>query len=296
MWDIKLIDMVLDLEKQRGFCFCFPFCCCCCLDMANWFSTELPEDAAAWTQSHTHCQPAALNVDDAPFLHPQLSPGEASSFDFSAYSSSFPCPWAVPIEGLMEARAPSSSRSHSEAEKRRRDRINAQLATLRKLIPKSEKMDKAALLGSVVDHVRDLKRKATEISKVIMIPTDVDEVTVDYINEDDARSCGRGSEENIFLKASVCCDDRPELLSELNRALKNLRLSTVGADIVSLGGRMRSIFTLCFQANNNEEEGRVCMNTVKQSLKVVLNRIATSGSASNCRIKSRRQRFFWPSR
>lgn len=153
-------------------------------------------------------------------------------------------------------------------------------------------MDKAALLGSVVDHVRDLKRKATEISKVIMIPTDVDEVTVDYINEDDGAS---SSKENVLLKACVCCDDRPELLSELNRALKSLRLSTVHADMMSLGGRMRSMFILCFRANN-EEGGRVCTNTVKQSLKVVLNRIATSGSASNCRIKSRRQRFFWPSR
>lgn len=155
-------------------------------------------------------------------------------------------------------------------------------------------MDKAALLGSVVDHVRDLKRKATEISKVIMIPTDVDEVTVDYINEDDDSSSSKRSKENIFLKASMCCDDRPELLSELNGALKNLRLSTVHADMMSLGGRMRSMFILCFQGNN-EEGGRVCMNTVKQSLKQVLNKIATSGSASNCRIKSRRQRFFWPS-
>lgn len=264
--------------------------------MANWFSSE---DAAA---AHTDCQgqPPALNVDDAPFLLPHLTPPEPSSpFDFTAYSSSsFPSPWSMPIEGFMEARAPSSSRSHSEAEKRRRDRINAQLATLRKLIPKSEKMDKAALLGSVVDHVRDLKRKATEISKVIMIPTDVDEVTVDYINDDDENddaSSSRSSKENIFLKASVCCDDRPELLSELNRALKSLRLSTVQADMMSLGGRIRSMFILCFHANN-EEGGRICMNTVKQSLKVVLNRIATSGSASNCRIKSRRQRFFWPSR
>lgn len=105
--------------------------------MANWFSSE---DAAA-AAAHTHFQPPALNVDDSPFLLPQFTPPEASSsFEFTAYSSSFPSPWSMPIEGFMDARAPSSSRSHSEAEKRRRDRINAQLATLRKHIPKSEKV------------------------------------------------------------------------------------------------------------------------------------------------------------
>ncbi|KAL4287281.1 hypothetical protein AHAS_Ahas19G0170500 [Arachis hypogaea] len=70
-------------------------------------------------------------------------------------------------------RAVSASKSHSQAEKRRRDRINAQLTSLRKLIPKSDKcnklilhMDKAALLGSVIEQVKDLKRKAIEVSKV----------------------------------------------------------------------------------------------------------------------------------
>ncbi|XP_017423419.2 transcription factor bHLH30-like, partial [Vigna angularis] len=41
---------------------------------------------------------------------------------------------------ITEDRAASASKSHSQAEKRRRDRINAQLATLRKLIPKSDKI------------------------------------------------------------------------------------------------------------------------------------------------------------
>ncbi|KZV50821.1 hypothetical protein F511_09879 [Dorcoceras hygrometricum] len=45
-----------------------------------------------------------------------------------------------PPEDAVEDRAATASRSHSEAEKRRRDRINAQFSTLRKLIPKSEKV------------------------------------------------------------------------------------------------------------------------------------------------------------
>ena len=48
--------------------------------------------------------------------------------------------WAAPIEGVAEDRATTVSKSHSQAEKRRRDRINAQLVALRKLIPKSDKV------------------------------------------------------------------------------------------------------------------------------------------------------------
>ena len=62
---------------------------------------------------------------------------------FSASSSvqcqGFPS-WTLPIEGVAEDRATTVSKRHSQAEKRRRDRINAQLAALRKLIPKSDKV------------------------------------------------------------------------------------------------------------------------------------------------------------
>ena len=79
------------------------------------------------------------------------TPSKESSFivpwpiepHFSA-SSSVKChgfsSWAIPIEGVAEDRATTVSKSHSQAEKRRRDRINAQLASLRKLIPKSDKV------------------------------------------------------------------------------------------------------------------------------------------------------------
>ncbi|TMW84770.1 hypothetical protein EJD97_024419 [Solanum chilense] len=181
-----------------------------------------------------------------------------------------------------QERRESASRSHSEAEKRRRDRINAQLSTLRKLIPTSEKMDKAALLGSVVDHVKDLKGKTAEISKVLNTPTDTDEVTIEHLNED---------KKGCLVKASFCCDDRPELLSELQRGIKNLQLRMMEADITSLGGRIKCVFML---SPNENYVNDVCMNSLKKSLKVVLSRIAISPSTSNYRIKSKRQRFFLP--
>lgn len=150
-------------------------------------------------------------------------------------------------------------------------------------------MDKAALLGSAIEHVKDLKRKATEISRGFTIPTETDEVTVDYELPEDIIS-----KDKMLIKASVCCDDRPEVFAELIRVFKGLRLSTVKADISSVGGRMKSNLILC--NDNSDEKGvSVSPSTLKQSLNVVLSRIASSSAGSNCRIRSKRQRLLLPS-
>lgn len=202
--------------------------------------------------------------------------------------------WNLPIEGSVEDRAATASKSHSQAEKRRRDRINTQLANLRKLIPKSDKTDKAALLGSVIDQVKDLKRKAMDVSRVITVPTEIDEVSIDYnhVVEDETNTNKVNKfKDNIIIKASVCCDDRPELFSELIQVLKGLRLTTVKADIASVGGRIKSILVLC----SKDSEENVCINTLKQSLKSAVTKIASSSMVSNCPTRSKRQRFFLPS-
>lgn len=205
---------------------------------------------------------------------------ESTLFPFHAY----------PFHEVEEDRAASASKTHSQAEKRRRDRINSHLATLRKLMSKSDKMDKAALLGSVVEHVKDLKRKALEVSKSFTVPTDVDEVTIiDYISNQDSKN-----DNMLFIKASICCDDRPELFAELNQAISGLSLRTVRADMTSLGGRVKGVFVLCTKDGITAKEG-VCISSLKHSLKLVLSKIVSSSTTSNYTIKSKRQRFFLPS-
>lgn len=157
-------------------------------------------------------------------------------------------------------------------------------------------MDKAALLGSVIDHVKDLKRKAMDISRVITVPTEIDEVSIDYNHVEDEICTNKMNKfkdnNNIVIKASVCCDDRPELFTELIQVLKGLRLTAVKADIASVGGRIKSILVLC----SKDSEENVCINTLKQSLKSAVSKIASSSSiSSNCPTRSKRQRFFLPS-
>ncbi|MBA0665539.1 hypothetical protein Goklo_005385 [Gossypium klotzschianum] len=142
-------------------------------------------------------------------------------------------------------------------------------------------MDKAALLGSAIEQVKDLKRKATEIGKAFAIPSETDEVSVDY----------NVPEDKTFIRVSICCDDRPEVFSELIRVLKGLRLSIVEAEISSVGGRTKSNLILCNESDNREGVS----SNLKQSLNVVVNKInalSSDESKSNYRIRSKRQRLF----
>ncbi|KEH36580.1 transcription factor [Medicago truncatula] len=75
-------------------------------------------------------------------------------------------------------------------------------------------MDKATLLAEVIRQVKHLKKNADEASKGYSIPTDDDEVKVEpYENG--------GS---FLYKASISCDYRPELLSDLRQTLDKLQL------------------------------------------------------------------------
>nr|GMC63832.1 transcription factor bHLH51 [Ipomoea batatas] len=96
--------------------------------MENSFSGEWPE------KGHAGAGSASVSF-------PWSFPG-----DYSAAATAFLSWPAQPFEEAGDDRALSASKSHSEAEKRRRDRINAQLATLRKLIPKSEKVTSLNLI------------------------------------------------------------------------------------------------------------------------------------------------------
>lgn len=108
----------------------FPFFC---LDMEDHYSPCWPAapSEANWVQTSDA-------VYDESLLVPCPSHASASAnFQVNGFPS-----W---IQDASENRAASGSKSHSQAEKRRRDRINEQLGILRKLIPKSEKVHKHVL-------------------------------------------------------------------------------------------------------------------------------------------------------
>ncbi|EAZ09073.1 hypothetical protein OsI_31335 [Oryza sativa Indica Group] len=167
----------------------------------------------------------------------------------------------VTAREIMDAKALAASRSHSEAERRRRQRINGHLARLRSLLPNTTKTDKASLLAEVIEHVKELKRQTTAIAAAAaagdyhgndeddddavvgrrsaaaqqLLPTEADELAVDAAVDAEGR---------LVVRASLCCEDRPDLIPDIARALAALRLRARRAEITTLGGRVRSVLLI----------------------------------------------------
>lgn len=180
---------------------------------------------------------------------------------------------------------------HSEAERRRRVRINAHLTALRRMIPDTKQMDKAALLARVVDQVKHLKRRAGEAAQQTpAVPPETDEVSIEFCTGDD--------DSRLYMKASVSCDDRPDLVAGLIQALHGLRLRTVRAEVTSLGGRVQHVFTLC---KEEDEEGSAAaglagLTSLKEAARLALARVASpelvcGGTGSPFQFQSKRQRI-----
>ncbi|KAL6975281.1 hypothetical protein U1Q18_024075 [Sarracenia purpurea var. burkii] len=75
---------------------------------------------------------------------------------------------------------------------------------------------------------KELKCQTSLIAETSPVPTEIDELTVDASDEDG----------KFVIKASLCCEDRSDLLPDLIKTLKALRLRTLRAEITTLGGRL----------------------------------------------------------
>ncbi|KAI3457147.1 hypothetical protein Pfo_013810 [Paulownia fortunei] len=183
-------------------------------------------------------------------------------------------------------------RNHSDAERRRRERINGHLSTLRSLIPGTDKMDKAALLAEVINQVKELRRSVAEATNGTLVPTDIDEVKVE-----EQEDLNDGT--SFSIRASLCCDFKHELLSDLREALEALPLKAVRAEIATLGSRMVNIFVISGRnegANVEDGEGgQLLVNSVHQALRSVLDKFYASeefSSRNTLSSKRRRVSFF----
>ncbi|XP_050225645.1 transcription factor bHLH30-like [Mercurialis annua] len=173
-------------------------------------------------------------------------------------------------DGDSEAKVLAALKSHSEAERRRRERINAHLATLRGLVPSTEKMDKATLLAEVISHVKELRKNAIEASKGLLIPMDDDEVKVEAYDNGE----GDGT---LYFKASICCDYRPELLSDIKQAIEALQLKMVDAEISTLGGRLTNVLFLTGCRNKIAVGDSESQKLVTQAIHRALNSVLEKG-------------------
>ncbi|EEF45116.1 transcription factor bHLH106 [Ricinus communis] len=183
-----------------------------------------------------------------------------------------------PLEGSVitdmtpQDRALAALKNHKEAEKRRRERINSHLDKLRGLLPCNSKTDKASLLAKVVQRVRELKQQTSQIPGLDSFPSETDEITV--------LSGEYSSDGQLIFKASLCCEDRSDLLPDLIEILKSLHLKTLKAEMVTLGGRIRNVLIIAAEKDHSIES----VHFLQTALKSLIERSNSSDRSKRRRV------------
>ncbi|XP_058776049.1 transcription factor bHLH131 [Vicia villosa] len=163
-----------------------------------------------------------------------------------------------------------AAKKHSEAERRRRMRINGQYDTLRTILPNlikvsiiiidKKKKDKASILVETIKQVTELKKKASKLedsngtSKEVKFPSGADRLNLEKCNDEEG-----------LVKATLSCEDRPGLMSSIARALGSMKAKVVKVEMVTVGGRTKSVLWV----QGVENEG---LRMLKSTLKVVMHK------------------------
>ncbi|CAA3027455.1 transcription factor bHLH106-like [Olea europaea subsp. europaea] len=211
----------------------------------------------------------------------QVPAGNCFVYGFPAmesYCSSYFYP--MEVRELMHAPeaeaspALTASENHKEAERKRRERINSHLERLKTILLCNSKTDKATLLAKVVERLRELKQQTSEIMQFDQtLPSETDEITV---IQNEHSSADRKS----LIQASLCCEDRINLLPDLIEVLKSLHLSPLRAEIVTLGGRIRNVIVMAGDKEQTDESVVLLKDALKN---LVLHSSYGSGGSSKRR-------------
>ncbi|KAE8681901.1 bHLH106 protein [Hibiscus syriacus] len=201
------------------------------------------------------------------------SSGFPAMQSFSSSSTYYPLEMSgVTSETSPQDKALAALKNHKEAEKRRRERINAHLNRLRTLLPCNSKTDKASLLAKVVQRVKELKEQALETTELDNLPSETDEITV--------LSCDYSDDGRLIFKASFCCEDRSDLLPELTDILNSLHLKTLKAEMATIGGRICNVLIVAADKDHSIES----VHFLQNALKSLLERSNTSDRSKRRRV------------
>lgn len=127
----------------------------------------------------------------------------------------------------------------------------------------------------MIQHVKELKRQTSIIAETNPVPTEMDELTVDNASDEDGR---------FVIKASLCCEDRSDLLPELIKTLKALRLKTLKAEITTLGGRVKNVLFITGDEDSDmedhQQQQQYSISSIQEALKSVMERTNGEDSSS----------------
>lgn len=128
--------------------------------------------------------------------------------------------------------------------------------------------------------MKELKRQTSIIEEKSAVPTETDELTVDDATNEDGK---------FVIKASLCCEDRSDLLPDLINTLKALRLKTVKAEITTVGGRVKNVLFVTGEevesggggGGRGEENHQHCISSIQEALRAVMEKNGSGGDENN---------------
>lgn len=114
--------------------------------------------------------------------------------------------------------------------------------------------------------MKELKRQTSEIVEESPLPTEADELTIDSNCDEEGK---------LVVTASLCCDDRPDLLPDLISALKTLRLRVLKAEITTVGGRVKNVLAISEEQSSSEDIDRQSsIASIQEAFKTVMEQSA----------------------
>ncbi|KAE9615209.1 hypothetical protein Lal_00048059 [Lupinus albus] len=189
-----------------------------------------------------------------------------------------------------ERKSMEACKSHRDAERRRRQRINDHLTTLRSLLPNTVKSDKASLLAEVVQYVKRLRKQADDVAHSEPGSVDAEAWQFPGVYDEATVSCCDG--EPKLMKITMCCEDRPELNRDLTRAIRTVRAKAVHAEMMTIGGRTKNVVVIQWEGKEENEAG-----ALERALKAVIeNRALVDPSMGRVVVGQKRTRdsYSWP--
>ncbi|XP_059281607.1 putative transcription factor bHLH107 [Lycium ferocissimum] len=173
-------------------------------------------------------------------------------------------------KSTRKSKSKDAAVTHAVAERKRRERINSHLHTLKKLFPYLPKKDKPRVLTEVVTQLKELRKNIAQQLELssLFLPSENDEVIVNYCDN-----------EERTVKTTICCEDRPGLNRDLSSAIRLLQGRVIKAEMATVGGRTKAEMVVVL-GGNKANGGEKNVVQLKRALKAVVeNRALGLGSS-----------------